>query len=82
MVAPATRAGREAHALCLRMQIHRLQHRAAEIVLLKQMPEVQHGRFIRHRSRAEVYAREPAQRRRLGKRLLHTGVRQVEPLLR
>ena len=69
------RAGLDADALGLQMYVHRLQHQAAQFVLLQQMPEAQHRRLIRCRSHAQVHAHEPAQRSRLIQRLFHAGVR-------
>ena len=66
------RAGRDADALRLQMQVHRIQDRAAEIVLLKQVTEPQHRRFIRRRSHAEVHASETAQRNGAAKRTHRT----------
>jgi hypothetical protein len=63
------------------MQIHRVQHRATKIMLFEKVTEAQHRRFIRRRSHAEVHTHKPPQRRRLVERLLHAGIRQVEPLL-
>jgi hypothetical protein len=81
LAADVDRAGRDADAFCLQMQVHRLQHRAAKVVLFKQMAKAQNRRFIRRRSHAEVYASKPPQCRGLVIRLFHAPGGQVKPLL-
>ena len=49
----------------LQMHVHRVQHQPAQIVLLQQVTEAQHGRLVRRRGHAKIDANEPAQRRRL-----------------
>jgi hypothetical protein len=75
------RAGLDADALSRQMQVHRVEHGTAEVMLFEQVTEAQHGRFIRCRSHAQVNASEPSQRGGLVKRLFDAGVGQVEPLL-
>ena len=75
------RAGRNPDAVRLQVEVHRIEHSAAQIVLFDQMAEAAYGRLVRRRSRAKVHADEPLQHRRFIQRLFHTGIGQVEPLL-
>ncbi|MBB5060049.1 hypothetical protein HDF16_004785 [Granulicella aggregans] len=74
-------AGLDADALSRQMQVHCVEQGTPKVMLFKQVPEAQHGRFIRRRSHAKVDASEPPQCGGLVKRLFDAGVGQVEPLL-
>ena len=52
-----------------------------EMVFLKQMTELQDGRFIRHRLPAEVDTHEPAHGDRFIQGLFRSRIGEVEPLL-
>jgi hypothetical protein len=58
-----------------------LQDQPAKVMLLQQVPEPQDGCLIRRGSDAKIHADESAHRSGLIQQLLHTRVRQVEPLL-
>jgi hypothetical protein len=75
------RAGRDLDALGLQVDVDRVQHHDAQIMLFKQMTEAADGRFVRRRRSAKVNPYEPLQDRRLIQRLLYARVGQVEPLL-
>ena len=72
---------RDADALALQIQVHRVQHLAAQLVLFQQMAEVQDRRLVRRRGAAQIDARKAAQHRRFVQSVFHAGVRQREPLL-
>ena len=74
-------AGGDANAAALQIQVHRVQHRSAQIVLLQQVAEVARSSFRPAPAHAQIDARKPPQHRRIVQRFLHAGVGQVEPLL-
>jgi hypothetical protein len=53
------RAGRNPDPLRLQMQVHCLQHHAAQIMPFKQMSKATRRRFVRRRSRVQVHPDEP-----------------------
>ncbi len=75
------RAGRDLDPLGLQMEVHRIQHHAAQIMLFEQVPEPADSHLIRRRRSPKVHPNEPLQHRRFIQSFLHARVRQVEPLL-
>jgi hypothetical protein len=63
------------------MHVHRVQHHPTQIVLLQQVTEAQHGRFVRRRGHTKIGVHEPAHSRGLIQQLLDAGVGQIELLL-
>ena len=56
------RTGRDANPLRLQMQVHRLQHRAAKVVLLKQVAKIQDSGLVGRCRTAQINAGKAAQR--------------------
>ncbi len=75
------RTRRDAHPLFLQVQIHRLQHLSAQLVLFQQVAKLAHRGLVRHRLLPQIDAHKLPQHRRVVQRLFHRRIRQVEPLL-
>jgi hypothetical protein len=67
--------------LRFQVAIHRHQHFAAQIVLLKKVAEAEDRGFIRCRGYAKIHSSKALQQRGIIKRFLHAGIRKAEPLL-
>lgn len=52
--------GADADALALHIQVHHVQHLAAQIVLRQQVAKAQHGRLVRRRRSAQIDAGKAA----------------------
>src|SRR5262245_28373618 len=63
------------------MPLHLFEQPPAQIMLLEQMAEAAHRRFVGHRLAAEIDPDKTPHRRRIVERLFDRRVRQVEPLL-
>ncbi len=70
---------RLADAAAGQIQIHRIQHLAAQAVLLQQMAEVQDRGLVRRQSTAQIDARKAPQHRRFIQRVLYRQFREREP---
>jgi len=58
------RAGGDADTLARQIQVHRIQHLAAEFVCFQQMAEVQNRGLVRHRRKPSFHPVEPTGRGR------------------
>jgi len=74
-------ASGDLQAPALQMNVHRLQNRSAQAVLLQQMTKLADRRLIGNRLVAEIDLREPPHQWRVVKSFFHRRVRQAEPLL-
>src|SRR5208283_2728737 len=75
------RAGGDANALAVQIQIYRVQYLAAQLMPLEKMAEVQDGRLVGRGGAAKIDTGETAQHGRLIQRVLGPWIGQVEPVL-